>query len=189
MLFIALAFVLGFAASLLDVKAYNTGLALGNVVDGLERMAEGQNVPDYEQAANNASAGCRKIEGQLGVGKSFVDAACMYLQDNEESEDSELAELVSRWTLYCYQDALINDSGNDAAYWNEKFNDIVDGNSAVLTSALVNNNKLMEYMNECFEVIDIFRFRAAEELLIGDKVARLVTDDALPKDPGPKHYL
>lgn len=110
----------------LNAKAGNTELALEEVSSGLDRMAEGKDVPGYEQAYNNAIAGFFRIEKQLGLGKSFVESAGRYMEGNE---NAELAALTSEWAAYCYQDASLNDSEVEMAYWNDKYNDLA-GNAA-----------------------------------------------------------
>ncbi|MBQ0024904.1 MAG: hypothetical protein KBT00_04175 [Bacteroidales bacterium] len=105
----------------LNAKAGNTGLALEDVCNGLDMMADGKVVSDYEQAYNNAIAGFFRIEKQMGFGKSFVETAGNYMKDNE---NTSLAALVSEWAAFSYQDAAINKSESDMAYWKEKYRDM-----------------------------------------------------------------
>ena len=116
----------------LNAKAFNTNLALTSVADGLKKMSEGKTVTGYEQASNNATAGFRKIENQIGIGQSFVEAASKYLEGKEDSKYAELAELVSKWTIYSYQDAKLNKSENNVTYWNNKFREMTNGDSKIL---------------------------------------------------------
>lgn len=121
----------------LNLKASNTELALEDIRNGLDRMAQGKDVPDYDQSFNNALAGFFRIENQMDLGKSFVEAAGKYL---ESYENAELAALVSEWTVYSYQDAKLNKSVNDMAYWDDKFKkmsvDATDGLGLESLSAL-----------------------------------------------------
>ena len=119
----------------LNAKAYNTNLALTSVADGLSKMANGQKALDYEQASNNATAGFRKIEGQMGVGKSFVETATKYLEGKEDQKYAELASLVTKWTIYSYQDAKMNHSESNATYWNDQYGKMTDGTSKILLAS------------------------------------------------------
>ena len=55
----------------LNLKASNTELALEDIRNGLDRMAQGKDVPDYDQSFNNALAGFFRIENQMDFGKSL----------------------------------------------------------------------------------------------------------------------
>lgn len=110
----------------LNIKADNTLLALDGVCDGLDRMSQGKAVPEYEQSYNNAIAGFLRIENQMKLGKSFVESVDAYLENNESDT---LAALASEWAVYCFQDAAINQSESDIAYWNDKYNDLSNGES------------------------------------------------------------
>lgn len=121
----------------LNAKACNTNLALTSVADGLSKMANGQKALDYEQASNNATAGFRKIEGQMGVGKSFVETATKYLEGKEDQKYAELASLVTKWTIYSYQDAKMNHSESNATYWNDQYGKMTDGTSKILLASFL----------------------------------------------------
>lgn len=101
----------------LSAKAYNTNLAFEQATAGLDKIASGNKAPEYEQASNDALAGFRKIENQLNVSKDFVEAAGSYAEKNA---NSELAAIVAIWTSYCAQEAFMNESKEDLAYWGEK---------------------------------------------------------------------
>ena len=130
----------------LNAKAGNTGLALEDVRNGLEMMGRGQDVPDYEQAYNDAVAGFLRIERQLVVGKSFVESAGKYLEDNE---NAELVALVSDWAAYCYQDATLNGAETEMTYWNGKYNDL---SGDVVTDGL--NPELLSGLNVVIDCMD-----------------------------------
>lgn len=129
----------------LNLKANNTELALEGIRNGLDRMAQGKEVPDYDQSFNNALAGFFRIENQMNFGKSFVEAAGKYLESNE---NAELAALVSDWTVYGYQNAKLNKSGVDMAYWNEKYkemsNDATEGLNLDALSGLNDLNEVAD---------------------------------------------
>lgn len=129
----------------LNLKASNTELALEDIRNGLDRMAQGKDVPDYDQSFNNALAGFFRIENQMDFGKSFVEAAGKYLESNE---NAELAALVSDWAIFSYQDAKLNKSENDMAYWDEKYKEM--SNNA--TEGL--NQDALSGLNDLNEVAD-----------------------------------
>ena len=111
---------------LLNIKVGNTLAALTEVCDGLDRMAQGKDAPEFEQSYNNAVAGFFRVENRMDLGKSFVECVDKYLENNE---NDTLAALASEWAVYCFQDATINKSESDIAYWNDKYNDMTDEDS------------------------------------------------------------
>ena len=139
----------------LNAKACNTNLALTSVADGLSKMANGQKALDYEQASNNATAGFRKIEGQMGVGKSFVETATKYLEGKEDQKYAELASLVTKWTIYSYQDAKMNHSESNATYWNDQYGKMTDGTSKILLASFLHEmNNLTQNMDNLTQNTD-----------------------------------
>ncbi|MBQ0024906.1 MAG: hypothetical protein KBT00_04185 [Bacteroidales bacterium] len=94
----------------LKANASSTELALEDICDGLERMAQGENVPEYEQAYNNAIAGFIKAGRLMNSVKSFVGNAGSYTKDNE---NSSLADLVSEWIVFFCQDAAPEGQGQE----------------------------------------------------------------------------
>ena len=76
---------------------------------------------------------------------SFVEAAGKYLESNE---NAELAALVSEWTVYSYQDAKLNKSENDMAYWDEKYKEMSNNASEGL------NQDALSGLNDLNEVAD-----------------------------------
>ena len=111
---------------LLNIKVGKTLAALTEVCDGLDRMAQGKDAPEFEQSYNNAVAGFFRVENRMDLGKSFVECVDKYLENNESDT---LAALASEWAVYCFQDAAINQSESDIAYWNDKYNDLSNGES------------------------------------------------------------
>lgn len=101
----------------LQVKAYNATLALDKTEKELQKVADGEKSTLYEQASNNAYIGFLKTENQLGVGKDFVEVASKYLDGKDGKEMESLAQLVVDWTEYCLQDAVLNGSAEETAYW------------------------------------------------------------------------
>ena len=103
--------------SSLQVKAHNASLALDRTAEELEKVADGKRSNLYEQASNNAFIGFMKTESQLAIGKEFVETATKYIDKNGEKVSEDLARLVADWTVYCTEDAMINGSEDETAYW------------------------------------------------------------------------
>lgn len=101
----------------LQAKAFNTNLAIDAAAKGLEKLVEGQSAPEYEVASNNTFIGFNKIENQLSVGKEFVKTAEAYLEGKEGKKAEQIAAVASEWVRYCVQDAALNNSDENLAYW------------------------------------------------------------------------
>ena len=115
----------------LNAKAYNTKQSLATAIGGLKKLSEGKRAPEYEQASSNVFVGFQKIEYQLAIGKAFVDEAATYLDGKEGEECEAIAGLVAEWSIYCMQDAVLNKSDQDIAYWNNKAKEMVSESSAI----------------------------------------------------------
>ena len=114
----------------LQTKAYNTNLAIESATSGIEKIMNGESAPEYEVATNNVYIGYQKINKQLEAGKKFVDVAEEYLNNNMENENAPaVAELVTDWSVYCAEDAVLSGKDDEYAYWNERY----DGVSGVLS--------------------------------------------------------
>ncbi len=101
----------------LQAKTFNTNLAIDAAAKGLEKLVEGQSAPEYEVASNNTFIGFNKIENQLSVGKEFVKTAEAYLEGKEGKKAEQIAAVASEWVRYCVQDAALNNSDENLAYW------------------------------------------------------------------------
>lgn len=110
----------------LQIKAYNATLALDKTEKELQKVADGKKSTLYEQASNNAYIGFLKTENQLGVGKDFVEVASKYLDGKDGKEMESLAQLVVDWTEYCLQDAVLNGSAEETAYWASSADKVTD---------------------------------------------------------------
>ena len=108
----------------LNAKSYNTGAALANANAGLEKLAAGKSAPEYELYSNNAYLGFNKIENQMSLGQRFYDTASAYLEGKDGDEYKDLADLALVWLVYCTQDACMNASEEDAAYWEDKYSEL-----------------------------------------------------------------
>lgn len=121
----------------LNAKAYNTRQSLLQASDALSRIGSGKKVSEFTQASNSVFVGYSKIENQLSIGKAFVNQAASYLKENADSENAaEVADLVNGWTSYCMQDAMLNGSEEDVAYWNGKLGELAAESPAVAHSFL-----------------------------------------------------
>lgn len=103
--------------SSLQVKAYNASLALERTAEELNKVADGKQSNLYEQASNNAFIGFIKTESQLTIGNEFVETATKYIGKKGEKVSGDLVRLVADWTVYCTEDAMINGSEDETAYW------------------------------------------------------------------------
>lgn len=113
------------AMTSLNAKAYNTGKDFDAMDDCLSRITDGKSAPEYEQSSNNAFVGFQKIENQLGAGKDFVESAIKYLDETEPENAQDISDLMTAWTIYCAQDAILTGDEEDD-YWENK----VDANLA-----------------------------------------------------------
>ena len=144
----------------LNAKACNTNAALENVSKGIEALADGKNAPGYEQNSNNAFVGFQKIERQVALGKTFVETAASWLDGKEGEKAEAIAKLVAEWSVYCAEDAYLNNSAEDLAYWGEKYGEFTSEANSVLangykeicnTAPMVNNASPM--MNNADQMI------------------------------------
>ena len=115
----------------LNAKAYNTKQSLMVATNGLQKLSEGKSAPEYEQASSNVFVGFQKIEYQLAIGKAFVEEAASYLDGKEGAECDAIAGLVAEWSVYCAQDAVLNNSDKEIAYWNDKSKEMVAGSASI----------------------------------------------------------
>ncbi|MCQ2113876.1 MAG: hypothetical protein MJY52_02290 [Bacteroidaceae bacterium] len=129
----------------LQIKAYNATLALDKTEKELQKVADGKKSTLYEQASNNAYIGFLKTENQLGVGKDFVEVASKYLDGKDGKEMESLAQLVVDWTEYCLQDAVLNGSAEETAYWASSADKVND-----TFAQLINAGELKSQMNPIF---------------------------------------
>ena len=118
----------------LNAKAYNTQLSINSASSGLDKLANGKKAPDYEQSSNNVFIGFQKIENQLAIGKAFYETASAYLEGKEGEEYNEIAELAAKWSIYCAQDAYLNSSNEDLAYWENQANEASAVSPALLAA-------------------------------------------------------
>ena len=129
----------------LQTKAYNTNLAIESTTSGIEKIMNGKSAPEYEVATNNVYIGYQKINKQLEAGKQFVDTAEEYLKNNMESENAPaVAELVTDWSVYCAEDAVLSGKDDEYAYWDnrytEVFNEVLSNSTFVAHNPGVNHN-------------------------------------------------
>ncbi|MCQ2183219.1 MAG: hypothetical protein MJY89_07465 [Bacteroidales bacterium] len=106
--------------SSLNAKASNTKESINKAVAGVDRIAGGKNANEYEQVSNNVYVGFQKIEKQLAIGKVFVDKASSYIEGKSGEDVAAISRLVSEWSLYCMQDARLNNSRKEIEFWGEK---------------------------------------------------------------------
>ncbi|MCQ2167221.1 MAG: hypothetical protein MJY69_00935 [Bacteroidales bacterium] len=114
----------------LNAKAANTMNSINKAVSGVEKLAEGKKAPEYEQVSNNVFVGFKKIENQLAIGKAFVENATSYINGKSEEESASVAKLIAEWSVYCMQDAVLNNSKSEMEFWGEKlagFEESVNG--------------------------------------------------------------
>ena len=142
----------------LQSKAYNTDIAIENAKSGLKKVASGKKAPEYEIASNNMYIGYQKIQNQLAVGKTFVDIAKTYVENNEGETADKISRLIAEWSLYCAQDAALNRSDEELAYWEVKVNELdhMDKLSAKeITNSIAHGNsaRLMNHQESLMNVL------------------------------------
>ena len=108
----------------LNAKSYNTSMAIDAAVAGLDQVVAGRRTPKYEQASNVAFIGFMKVENQLKAGRTFVEDASAYIQDKDPKDCEEISKLVTEWTVYCTQDAMLRASKDDFKYWHNKVGEL-----------------------------------------------------------------
>ena len=108
----------------LNAKSYNTSMAIDAAVAGLDQVVAGRRTPKYEQASNVAFIGFMKVENQLKAGRTFVEDASAYIQDKDPKDCEEISKLVTEWTVYCTQDAMLRASKDDFKYWRNKVGEL-----------------------------------------------------------------
>ena len=126
----------------LQAKTYNTNQAIVLANEGIDKLADGKSAPEYETASNNTFIGFYRIENQLAVGKDFVSTAKAYLDGKEGEKAEQIASLAGDWVRYCMQDAVLNNSADNVAYWNNTVSEsIQNGDALGLVSEGCNNLK------------------------------------------------
>ena len=121
---------------MINAKAYNTKQAVSLATSSLDKIAAGKKAPEYEQASNSVFLGFQKMECQMSIGKAFVKEAVNYLEGKEGEEYSKIADLVTEWSVYCMQDALMNDSDKDVEYWESELTEMSAGSSLALAKSI-----------------------------------------------------
>lgn len=101
----------------LNAKSFNTAAALTTAGGGLDKLAEGKSAPEYELYSNQAYIGFGNVENQMDLGKRFYEAAASYLDGKEGDQYRLIADLAAVWSVYCTQDAFMNESESDVEYW------------------------------------------------------------------------
>lgn len=106
-----------------QIKAYNAALALEKANAELAKVVNGENADMYEQASNNAYICYSRAAYCTNVGKDAYAAISSYLKDKNGPEADEMAQLAVDWSMYCIQDAVLNDSQEDIEYWSKTLAD------------------------------------------------------------------
>ena len=120
--------------SSLQAKAYNTSLAVDAATQGLEQILDGNSSPEYEVSSNNVYLGFDKINNQLEIGQSIVNVANDYIENNEKAGD--IASLADEWMQYCIDNAVISDSEDALASWDEELTNLQNTKLAETSSVL-----------------------------------------------------
>ena len=124
----------------LNAKSYNTSMAIDAAVAGLDQVVAGRRTPKYEQASNVAFIGFMKVENQLKAGRTFVEDASAYIQDKDPKDCEEISKLVTEWTVYCTQDAMLRASKDDFKYWHNKVGELSSALALYILDREVLNN-------------------------------------------------
>lgn len=149
--------VMGKMESLL-AKAYNAAISLDKANTELTKISNGEKSDLYEQASNNAYICYSKAEGQINAGKDVFTAINAYLKDKKGPEVTEMAQLAADWSKYCIQDAVINGSEEDLAFWSENLksaNDVISGCLAKMEKDL--GTKLIDAQGNVASLTALFK--------------------------------
>ncbi len=120
----------------LNAKSHNTGIAMSNAKAGLEKLLSGKPAPEYEIYSNQAYLGFSKIENQLDFGQKFYELSSAYLAGKEGKEYEKLADMALVWSVYCAQDAYMNEAEKSMEYWKSKYDEMNGPNSSMISDQL-----------------------------------------------------
>ena len=101
----------------LNAKSFNTASAMENAGRCLDKIADGKNAPEYEVYSNMAYIGLGKVEAGMNFGRKFIGAVRDFFIRKPVGEYQKLTNLASVWAVYCTEDAYINSSEEDLAFW------------------------------------------------------------------------
>ena len=101
----------------LNAKSFNTASAMENAGRCLDKIADGKNAPEYEVYSNMAYIGLGKVEAGMNFGRKFIGAVRDFFIRKPAGEYQKLTDLASIWAVYCTEDAYINSSEEDLAFW------------------------------------------------------------------------
>ena len=136
----------------LKAKAHNTLLAIETADEGINKVIDGKDAPEYEIASNNAYIGYQKIVNQMKISKEFVDKATKYVENGGE-KSKEMTELIHEWAKYNVQDAMLNDSEEELAYWKKTVSGI-DNADLFANSPVANVKYCLVQNQEMFSAIN-----------------------------------
>ena len=131
----------------LQAKSYNSSLALDQTMKSLEKIEKGEKAPEYQQAADNSYTGFMRIENALDVAKQFVDAAVNFLKDKSGEAYDDMANLTAEWSVYCIEDAVLNNSEEKLVSWLDKVGNVQSLGNVKNSGAFDNIDKLNPQMS------------------------------------------
>lgn len=97
----------------------NATVAYETYLTEIDKVMNGEKSEEYEQASNNAAMAYLKLENYVSDAPAYINSLMNYL---ETTENEELGDLVAQWAEYCAEDAVLNDSKSDIAYWETAYN-------------------------------------------------------------------
>ena len=101
----------------LNAKSFNTASAMVNAGRSLDKIADGKNAPEYEVYSNMAFIGFGKVEAGMNFGRRFYETVNAFLVGKPFGQYQTLADLASVWAVYCTEDAYLNSSEEELAFW------------------------------------------------------------------------
>lgn len=105
------------AMNSLSARACNTEAAFDAVSECLNLIRDGKKAPLYEQSANNAFVGFKKIENMMDAGKTFVESATAYLSGKDADGSSDLESVIARWSVFSAENAILMQDKSEMEYW------------------------------------------------------------------------
>lgn len=101
----------------IGAKSFNTASAMENAGKSLDKIAAGQKAPEYEVYSNMAFIGFSKVEAGISFGRRFYETVRTFLVGKPVDQYRNLSDLASVWAAYCTEDAYLNSSEEELAFW------------------------------------------------------------------------
>lgn len=102
-----------------DIKAANNMSELSKkTVEGIAKLAEGKNAPEYEQLSANTLLAYMQTGAEMRSLKEFIAKADEFLDGRKVSDYKRLAFARDQWVTYMLYDAALKGEDSEFEYWN-----------------------------------------------------------------------